>query len=114
MSELKGNSGASVAIPIEVYNKLAYLGILPSLDDSVEDTREYNIGASDYSKGDHVIQPWSIWLDYPALTSFDHDIIKRILRTKATDSRQLDYEKIIHICKERIRQLSYETDKTFI
>lgn len=31
--------------------------------------------------------------------------LKRILRTKSTDSRKLDYEKIIHICKERIRQI---------
>ena len=56
-----------------------------------EDVRSYNVGQSDYAK--HKIQPW------------DTDIVKRILRTKETDSRKLDYEKIIHIAKERIRQL---------
>lgn len=86
----------------ELYNKLKYLGIIPN------DTRSYNVGESNYSK--HIIQPWSIWLDYPELTSFDHDIIKRVLRTKAGESRDIDYNKIIHICKERIRQLSYVTE----
>lgn len=67
-----------------------------------EDVRSYNVGQSDYSK--HRIQPWDIWLEYH-LNPWDADIVKRILRTKETDSRKLDYEKIIHICKERIRQL---------
>ena len=106
----------TVAIPIEIYNKLAYLGILPSLDDDVEDTRSYNVGESGYSTDNHVIQPWTIWLDYPNLTSFDHDIIKRILREKEEpgftklNSRIKDYKKIIHIAKERIRQLNYVTE----
>lgn len=65
--------------------------------------RAYNVGKSDYSK--HLIQPWSIWIDYN-LNAFDADIIKRVLRTKEGESRILDYEKIIHICKERIRQLN--------
>lgn len=85
----------------ELYNKLKYLGIVTS------DVRSYNVGSSNYS--DHIIQPWSIWLDYPELTSFDHDIIKRVLRTKAGESRDIDYRKIIHICEERLRQLSYNT-----
>ena len=72
----------TVPIPIEIYNKLVYLGILPNLDDDVEYTRSYNIGESNCSTDDHVIQPWTLWLDYPNLTSFDHDIIKRILREK--------------------------------
>lgn len=67
-----------------------------------DDVRSYNVGQSDYSK--HKIQPWDIWLEYN-LNPWDADIIKRILRTKETDSRKLDYEKIIHIAKERIRQL---------
>lgn len=67
-----------------------------------EDVRSYNVGQSDYSK--HKIQPWDIWLEYN-LNPWDADIIKRILRTKETDSRKLDYEKIIHIAKERIRQI---------
>ena len=70
----------TVAIPIDIYNKLVYLGILLRLDDDVENTRSYNVGESNYSTGEHVIQPWTLWLDYPNLTSFDHDIIKRILR----------------------------------
>lgn len=67
-----------------------------------KDIRSYNVGQSDYSK--HKIQPWDIWLEYN-LNPWDADIIKRVLRTKKTDSRKLDYEKIIHIAKERIRQL---------
>ena len=103
----------TVAIPIDIYNKLAYLGILPNIDDDIEDTRTYNVGESNYSNSNHVIQPWTLWLDYPNLTSFDHDILKRILREKEEsgstkiDSRIKDYKKIIHIAKERIRQLSY-------
>lgn len=93
----------TVDIPVEIYNKLAYLGILPSINDNIENTRNYNIGESNYSN--HIIQPWSIWLDYPELTSFDHDIIKRVLRTKTGENRETDYLKIIHICRERIRQL---------
>lgn len=64
--------------------------------------RDYNIGASDYAT--RKIQPWDIWLEY-GLNPWDADIVKRVLRNKKTDTRKLDYEKIIHICKERIRQL---------
>ena len=67
-----------------------------------EDIRSYNVGASDYAQ--HKIQPWDIYLDYN-LNPWDADIVKRVLRTKKTDTRKLDYEKIIHICKERIRQI---------
>lgn len=67
-----------------------------------ENTRSYNVGESDYSK--HNIQPWDVWIEYK-LNPFDADIIKRVLRNKKTDSRKMDYEKIIHICKERIRQI---------
>nr|DAG70273.1 MAG TPA: hypothetical protein [Caudoviricetes sp.] len=67
-----------------------------------EDIRSYNVGSSDYAK--HDIQPWDIWLSYD-LNPWDADIVKRVLRTKKTDGRKLDYEKIIHICKERIRQI---------
>ena len=90
-----------------LYQKLKYLGIIHNEVDGI-DVRSYNVGTSDYSK--HIIQPWSIWLDYPKLTSWDHDIIKRILRTKKGDVRRLDYEKIIQICKERIRQLEFEQE----
>ena len=83
----------------DTYKALMRLGIL---DTSV---RSYNRGASDYSR--HVIQPWTIWQDYN-LNPWDADIVKRILRTKQGDSRRLDYEKIIHICEERIRQIDME------
>lgn len=66
------------------------------------DTRDYNVGTSDYSK--HKIQPWDIWEEYK-LNPWDADIIKRVLRTKSTEPRKLDYEKIIHICKKRIEQI---------
>lgn len=76
-----------------------------AVDKKEVDTRSYNVGASDYAK--HKIQPWDIWLEYN-LGPWDADIIKRVLRTKNTDGRRLDYEKIIHICKERIRQIDNE------
>ena len=61
-----------------------------------------NIGTSDYAQ--HNIQPWDIWREY-SLNPWDADIIKRVLRTKIDNTRRLDYEKIIHICQERIAQL---------
>lgn len=81
----------------ELYKRLCYLGII---DES--GVRSYNVGKSDYSK--HTIQPYAIWLDY-SLNPWDADIIKRVLREKKDTPRKEDYEKIIHICKERIRQL---------
>lgn len=90
----------------EFENKLRHLGII---DDT--GTRKDNVGTSNYSE--HVIQPWSIWLDYN-LDPWDADIIKRVLRTKAepcmsaAEARIVDYAKIIHICKEKIRQLKNE------
>lgn len=73
-----------------------------------EDIRAYNVGASDYAQ--HKIQPWDIYLEYN-LNPWDADIVKRVLRTKKTDTRIMDYEKIIHTCKERIRQLSKEVSE---
>jgi hypothetical protein len=66
-----------------------------------DDIRSHNIGASDYSK--YKIQPWDIWLEYN-LNPWDADIVKRVLRNKPGE-RRLDYEKIIHVCQERIRQI---------
>lgn len=72
------------------------------------DVRSYNVGKSNYAK--HKIQPWDIWIEY-RLNPFDADIVKRILREKEEagmskqESRKLDYQKIIHICNERIRQI---------
>ena len=71
-----------------------------------ENVQSYNVGKSDYSK--HVIQPWDIWKEYN-LNPWDADIVKRVLRTKEGEERTLDYEKIIHICKYRIAELSKET-----
>ena len=94
---------AMMEIPLKTYKKLKELGMLES------EERSFNVGNSDYHY--HFIQPWSIWIDWN-LNPWDADIIKRVLRTKSGDSRLLDYEKIIHICQERIRQLkdieSYE------
>ena len=91
-------------ISSELYDHLEWLGIINSED------RKYNIGESDYSL--HLIQPWTIWQEYN-LDPFDADIIKRVLRKKEIEgknkieSRIQDYEKIIHICKEKIRQLNH-------
>ena len=87
----------------ELIKYLTKIGIFPT------EERKINVGESDYSK--HAIQPWSIWMDYN-LNPWDADIVKRVLRTKnepgftETESRIKDYKKIIHICQERIRQLS--------
>lgn len=105
------SSTDSVLISKDLFNTLCYLGIIP--DET--GVRQYNVGESNYSKS--LIQPWTIWLAYPELTSWDHDIIKRVLRIKneptitENKSRIKDYQKIIHICKERIRQLNYEVNK---
>jgi hypothetical protein len=77
---------------------------------SKKDIRSYNVGNSNYAK--KKIQPWDVWLEYPELTPWDCDIIKRILRQKEGDSRLLDYQKIIHICEERIRQIVEEEKLT--
>lgn len=93
----------------DLNERLKYLGLIP--DGS--DVRSHNEGNSNYNDGTHIITPWTIWLDYPELTSWDDDIIKRVLRTKADagytpeEQRILDYKKIIHNCQERIRQLKY-------
>ena len=90
----------------DFYEKLQFLGIIPN------EIRKGNVGKSDYSQ--HIIQPWSIWLDYK-LNPWDADVIKRILRTKeepgmsAIEARIMDYEKIIHNCQEKIRQLKQKT-----
>ena len=73
-----------------------------------ENVQSYNVGKSDYSK--HAIQPWDIWKEYN-LNPWDADIVKRVLRSKEGEERTLDYEKIIHICKYRIAELSKEVSK---
>jgi hypothetical protein len=79
---------------------------VPIKSHTVNDTRSHNVGASDYAK--HKIQPWDIWLEYD-LNPFDADIIKRVLRKKSGEDRKTEYEKIIHICQERIRQIDTQT-----
>ena len=96
-----------VTIDYNLYKELRKLGIIHDCKEEV-DIRSFNIGNSNYSK--HIVQPWSIWLDYPELTSWDHDIIKRVLRTKKGETRTMDYEKIIHDCNERIRQIKLEQE----
>lgn len=94
-----------VSIEENLYNRLNKLGMIPN------ETRKANVGNSNYAK--HLIQPWSIWMDYN-LNAWDADIVKRVLRTKSEpgisekEARIMDYNKIIHICKERIRQLEFE------
>lgn len=73
----------------------------------MEDIRSFNVGASDYAK--HKYQSWDFWIKF-RLNPFDADICKRTLRTKATDGRVLDYQKIKHICGERLRQLNEGED----
>ena len=73
-----------------------------------ENHRDYNIGSSNYAS--MKIQPWDVWKDWK-LDPWDADIIKRISRTKEIpgksfeDARIEDYEKIKHICDEKIYQL---------
>ena len=85
----------------KLYHQLKRLGIIDA------DTRSHNVGASDYSK--HLFQPWTAWIEYN-LNAFDADILKRVLRTKEGEDRITDYEKIIHICQERIRQLKFDKE----
>lgn len=95
------------AVPLRVidedlYLRFVKLGLIPN------DVRRDNVGKSNYSK--HTIQPWSIWIDYE-LNAWDADIVKRTLRTKdepnmsPEEARIMDYQKIKHICDERIRQI---------
>lgn len=95
----------SILTNASIEKRLEQLGFFNS------NIRNANVGESDYSK--HIIQPWSIWQDYN-LDPWDADIVKRVLRTKkvegktAEESRIEDYKKIIHICKEKLRQLGVE------
>ena len=84
-------------IPTELYNRLDYLGLIPS------DVRSTHVGQSDYSS--KLIQPWTIFLDHPDLNYMECDIIKRVLRTNTRDSRKQDLTKCKHIIDELIRQI---------
>lgn len=67
--------------------------------------RDYDIGGSDYSR--HRIQPRDIRLEY-GLDPWDADIVGRVLRAGEGGDRKPDYERIIRVCRERIRQLEAE------
>lgn len=98
-------SPSTKEIPISLYEKLDKLGLIPN------EVRKGNVGASNYAE--HTIQPWSVWIDYD-LNPWDADIVKRTLRTKEEpgmteiEARIMDYNKIKHICDERIRQLELQ------
>lgn len=89
----------------QTINKLETLGVITD-----NPTRSMHVGDSDYSK--QLIQPWTIWQAYK-LDPWDADIIKRVLRTKqyadktSSEARIEDYEKIIHNCQEKMRQLHH-------
>lgn len=87
----------------KLYAELVHLGIISEENEDYNGVRTFNVGTSDYSS--HIIQPWSIWIDWN-LNPWDADIVKRVLRNKPGESRVQDYEKIIHICQERIRQIN--------
>jgi hypothetical protein len=89
-----------VGIPKSLYRSLERLGIV-----GAERVRSRNVGASDYAQ--KIIQPWAICLD-SNLDPWDADIIKRVLRKKAGEPRRLTYEKIQHICDEKLRQIKLE------
>lgn len=73
--------------------------------------RNHNVGNSNYAKMPAGYQPWDLWKVYH-LNPWDADILKRLLRTKAEpdmtpqEARKMDYEKIIHVCQERINQIN--------
>ena len=75
-----------------------------------EEVRNHNVGNSNYSQMPKGYQPWDLWKIFH-MNPWDADILKRLLRTKAepcmtmAESRKLDYQKIIHVCQERINQI---------
>ena len=89
-----------MVINVELYHKLCYLGVITDNQDNI---RSSIVGASDYSK--HIKQPWSAWIDW-TLNPWDADIVKRICRHKVGEDDKIKYQKIIHICQERLRQIN--------
>lgn len=76
---------------------------------AIAKTRSMHVGDSNYSN--KKIQPWDVIIEY-GLNPWDADICKRVLRTKKISGinpeklRIQDYEKIKHICDERINQIN--------
>ena len=93
----------------KLYSELLHLGIINEENQENNGVRTFNVGTSDYSA--HIIQPWSIWIDWN-LNPWDADIVKRVLRNKLGESSKQAYEKIIHICQERIRQIEISIGTT--
>ena len=83
----------------KLYAELLKLGII---NEEPNNVRNHNVGTSNYCS--HIIQPQAICIDWH-LNPWDADIVERVLRNKCSESRRQDYEKIIHICQERIRQI---------
>lgn len=81
---------------------------MQEVNNATDSVRNHNVGNSDYAK--HKIQPWDVWIEFQ-MNPFDADLAKRTLRTKVeggmtqNEARKLDYEKIVHIASERIRQI---------
>ena len=75
---------------------------LPDEPRPYENVRSHNVGSSDYAK--HKIQPWDVWLDHH-VNPWEGDIVKRVIRRKKGQNRKEDFEKIIHIAQELIRQI---------
>ena len=79
----------------------------------MKDHRTFNVGDSDYAS--KKIQPWDVWRAWE-LNPWDADIVKRICRTKPVkdedprQSRIREYEKIKHVCDERICQFKEEIE----
>ena len=75
-----------------------------------EEIRNHHVGNSNYSQMPKGYQPWDLWKIFH-MNPWDADIQKRLLRTKAepcmtmAESRKIDYQKIIHVCQERINQI---------
>lgn len=86
---------------IEAAKKANYL-TYEEFKSTNKNVRSYNVGSSDYAK--HKIQPWDVWLDH-LLNPWEADIVKRVIRRKKGQNRREDFEKIIHIAQELIRQI---------
>ena len=69
-------------------------------------SRHYHVGDSNYST--MPIQPWDIW-EKTLMDPFRADILKRVMRTKSSDSPVSDMQKIKHIC-DKIIELYETTD----
>ncbi|MBE9561781.1 MAG: hypothetical protein IMF12_02795 [Proteobacteria bacterium] len=86
----------------KILNDIVNVGTPGHIDHNRDAVMSHNVGDSNYAE--KRIQPWDIWEEYE-LNAWDADIVKRVLRDKSSQSRRLDYEKIIHVCQKRISQI---------